>query len=449
MAHFTLTRRSVIFSAAASLLLSPRALAQDTLTLRAEAGTNGARFNNAGIGPELHLERGKAFSLTIENRLDHVFRFRTQGLRGAALQGADEPIAPSETRAVTITPPDAGTFAYYAVTHDERAAAVQTLCGVLVVQGDEPSIAAREIVLGVNTLDDTQTDSAHLSVNGETSITIKAAPRERLRLRIVNLSPSVPAGLYIPAGAHVIAVDGQPCDPFPPYGEVLFLPPLGRNDVLIDMPEMHGAQLTLVDAFDPSTTLVTLTSEGEAAPEARWETRLPDNPALPAQIPFQNATRITWDAYSAIDTLTRVKTGISVVLTIKADDRPRALAVDGLTMRLLDALDDGWKPWWHDALIIPPQETLRLAFRPDTPGAFSIRPPHTRRRADEKRDFSGSYSVRLIPACKIADAEAPVSEHPADLPRSAPALSGQLLHHAAIRLRKRLRNLSCPAPEAR
>jgi hypothetical protein len=34
-------------------------------------------------------------------------------------------------------------------------------------------------------------------------------------------------------------------------------------------------------------------------------------------------------------------------------------------MRLLDRLDDGWKPYWLDTLTIPARQTDRVAFLAD------------------------------------------------------------------------------------
>ena len=40
---------------------------------------------------------------------------------------------------------------------------------------------------------------------------------------------------------------------------------------------------------------------------------------------------------------------------------------DPLTM-----LDDGWDPYWRDAVIIPPGRTTRVAFIADNPGKWPI-----------------------------------------------------------------------------
>jgi FtsP/CotA-like multicopper oxidase with cupredoxin domain len=45
----------------------------------------------------------------------------------------------------------------------------------------------------------------------------------------------------------------------------------------------------------------------------------------------------------------------------------------GHHFRLLDKLDDGWKPFWLDSVLVPPQQTVRIAFIADNPGKWAIR----------------------------------------------------------------------------
>ena len=41
-------------------------------------------------------------------------------------------------------------------------------------------------------------------------------------------------------------------------------------------------------------------------------------------------------------------------------------------MRLLDTLDDGWKPFWLDTILCLPQHTTRVAFVADNPGKWLL-----------------------------------------------------------------------------
>jgi FtsP/CotA-like multicopper oxidase with cupredoxin domain len=44
----------------------------------------------------------------------------------------------------------------------------------------------------------------------------------------------------------------------------------------------------------------------------------------------------------------------------------------GHHFRLLDRLDDGWKPYWLDTIPVPPRQTARIAFVADNPGRWRI-----------------------------------------------------------------------------
>jgi FtsP/CotA-like multicopper oxidase with cupredoxin domain len=44
----------------------------------------------------------------------------------------------------------------------------------------------------------------------------------------------------------------------------------------------------------------------------------------------------------------------------------------GHHFRLLDRLDDGWKPFWLDSIIVPARQTARIAFVADNPGKWMI-----------------------------------------------------------------------------
>jgi FtsP/CotA-like multicopper oxidase with cupredoxin domain len=51
---------------------------------------------------------------------------------------------------------------------------------------------------------------------------------------------------------------------------------------------------------------------------------------------------------------------------------PHALHVHGHHFRLLDARDDGWKPWWLDTVLVMPRRGERIAFVADNPGKWMI-----------------------------------------------------------------------------
>ena len=48
------------------------------------------------------------------------------------------------------------------------------------------------------------------------------------------------------------------------------------------------------------------------------------------------------------------------------------MAAMNAKFRLLDRLDDGWKPFWLDTLAIEPGQTQRIAFQAEYPGRYLI-----------------------------------------------------------------------------
>jgi FtsP/CotA-like multicopper oxidase with cupredoxin domain len=68
-----------------------------------------------------------------------------------------------------------------------------------------------------------------------------------------------------------------------------------------------------------------------------------------------------------------VKRGRTVMLGI-SNPAPenRFIHLHGHSFRLLDALDDGWKPFWLDTMPVPSRGTARIAFVADNPGKWLI-----------------------------------------------------------------------------
>ena len=69
----------------------------------------------------------------------------------------------------------------------------------------------------------------------------------------------------------------------------------------------------------------------------------------------------------------RAKAGRTVVLALK-NPAPvtTVFHLHGHPFRLLDKLDDGWKPYWLDTLAIEPGQTQRIAFAATSPGRWLI-----------------------------------------------------------------------------
>ena len=69
----------------------------------------------------------------------------------------------------------------------------------------------------------------------------------------------------------------------------------------------------------------------------------------------------------------RVKAGRTVVLALtNRADIPEIFHLHGHHFRLLDRLDDGWKPFWLDTLAIEAGQTQRIAFSAEHAGRWLL-----------------------------------------------------------------------------
>jgi len=228
------------------------------------------------------------------------------------------------------------------------------------------------------------------TINGLTALDIPIRVNERLRLRFINgFQRNVIAIKIDNYDVRVMALDSQPAEPFQARNGALVLAPGGRADVFID------------GIAAPGTTSAILVHDGkEARPIARLVTSnqkpvreaplppappLPSN-GLPAQLELKGASRfdltlggpqadwVTPAKFSAsAPSAFRVKPGRVVVLALtNRADIATVFHLHGHHFRLLDRLDDGWKPFWLDTLAIEPGQTQRIAFLAEYAGRWLL-----------------------------------------------------------------------------
>jgi FtsP/CotA-like multicopper oxidase with cupredoxin domain len=188
---------------------------------------------------------------------------------------------------------------------------------------------------------------------------------------------------------RVMAIDSQPAEPFIARNGALLLPPGGRIDAFGDISAAAGSASPILlhdgkDARAIGRLLVSSEQPVRAAPLAPAPP-LPSN-GLPAQLDLKNALRVDvalgaaptdWLAPANFVASTppafRAKTGRVVVLALT--NRAAIATVfhlHGHHFRLLDRLDDGWKPFWLDTLAIEPGQTQRIAFAAEYAGRWLI-----------------------------------------------------------------------------
>jgi FtsP/CotA-like multicopper oxidase with cupredoxin domain len=119
---------------------------------------------------------------------------------------------------------------------------------------------------------------------------------------------------------------------------------------------------------------------------------LPPNP-LPAQIDLRGSLKaeLTLTGAKPLDPagapLFAARRRRAVTLVIRnTSGRPWVMHLHGHSFRLLDRLDDGWKPYWLDTLLVG-EQTERIAFVADNPGKWLIDCRMLERRATDARTW--------------------------------------------------------------
>jgi FtsP/CotA-like multicopper oxidase with cupredoxin domain len=226
------------------------------------------------------------------------------------------------------------------------------------------------------------------TINGLTTPDIPARTHERLRFRFINGCQRNVIAIKIEGhDVQVMALDGQPAEPFAARGGALVLAPGGRVDAFIDATAPPGStsSMLLHDGKEarPIARLVTSNEPPIRSAVLPPASPLPSN-GLPARLDLKNALRFAltfggpladWttpaDFTASGAPAFRAKAGRTVVLALtNRAEIPEVFHLHGHHFRLLDRLDDGWKPFWLDTLAIEPGQTQRIAFAAESAGRW-------------------------------------------------------------------------------
>jgi FtsP/CotA-like multicopper oxidase with cupredoxin domain len=233
------------------------------------------------------------------------------------------------------------------------------------------------------------------TVNGQLKHEIRVRGRERLRMRFINGLPRQVIALKIEHhDVTVMALDGQPAEPFLARNGAFALAPGGRADVFIDVaPEAGDTQILMHDgeAARPVAQLVASDQAPVRAEMLPSPSALPSN-GLPSHLDLKSALRVDlpfggdpkdWLPPAAFKPTTapafRAKAGRTVVLSlINRAQTTSVFHLHGHHFRHLDRLDDGWKPFWLDTIAIDAGQTQRIALAAEYAGRFLLEAIETR-----------------------------------------------------------------------
>jgi FtsP/CotA-like multicopper oxidase with cupredoxin domain len=228
------------------------------------------------------------------------------------------------------------------------------------------------------------------TINGRASLDLSARINERLRLRLLNgCQRSVIAVKLDGIEVRVMALDSQPAEPFQARNGALVIAPGGRVDVFVDVTAAAGTvcPILLHDGHS-ARPIGQLTVSNEPPLRAAPLPAAPPLPSngLPAQLDLKGASRVDlalggppaeWTTPASFSKSSppafRAKAGRTVVLALT--NRAAIATVfhlRGHHFRLLDRLDDGWKPFWLDTLAVEPGQTQRIAFSAEYAGRWLI-----------------------------------------------------------------------------
>lgn len=394
------------------------------------APTSLMRYNDSIPGPVIRIPRGRESIIRFHNALDENSSVHWHGLRiDNAMDGVpgmtQAPVPPGGEFVYRLNPPDAGTYWYH--THS-RSWAQQALglAGVLIVDEDEPPRVDQDLVFAVDDwrlerdgqLQRASLGSMHdwshagrvgnfITVNGQREMHYPVARGERVRLRMVNIANARSMQLLInEPEARVVAIDGQPIEPYRPQSGIVILAPGQRNDLIIDMTSTPGQRSPIellirdnayeIASFRYGADVMRenpLDEPVELAPNPLAQTRLPDRFL---QVPLvmeggamgslQSATldgkslsirelvhqRMAW-AFNGVaglprEPLFRVERGSAISLDVDNATRwPHAMHIHG------HHFQSDFEPGiWRDTALFTRAHRGSLRFVADNPGKWLI-----------------------------------------------------------------------------
>lgn len=355
-------------------------------------------------GPaDLRLKRGQSQEIVFENGLPAPAALTWRGLDAATVAEpllSRPPVAAGAKETSVLSTPHAGTLmADLRLLEDGLKQPTRPL--PVFVQENEPVTVDRDEVLLVEDWRLSPDGTAMIpgaagaeiapvyTVNGKVAPDLILRGNERLRLRLINGCHRAVIAVKIDGlEVMVMALDSQPAEPFAARNGAVVLAPGGRADLFLDGTGTPGSSspILLHDGKD-ARQIARLIASTEPPVRA---SRLPPAPPLPsnalqAELGLKNALRFdvalgTSDGWTrphsfaaSVAPAFRAKPGRTVVLALKNTGATTTVFhLHGHHFRLLDKLDDGWKPYWLDTLAVEPGQIQRIAFVATYPGRYLV-----------------------------------------------------------------------------
>lgn len=346
------------------------------------------------------------------------------------------PIKPGETFTYDFTPPDAGTFWYHPhadglrqlgrglagalIVEEPDAVAVDR--DVLWMLADWRLTSDAQIAGGFgNAMEAGMSGRVGntVTLNGVVSDEETVRAGERVRLRLVNCALARIMALRFEGHRPlVIAIDGQPCKPHAPEEGRVLLGPAMRIDLLLDMQGEPGKRYRVIDDFYSGLAYRLTYLAYDKQPPLHAHSRdasfaLPPNP-LPEpdfaaaerhELRLQggmmggmgmsggmmggmggmmgmrggatwsiNGMSMTGDGHADMPPLLTLKRGRSYVLKMRNETAWwHPMHLHGHSFRILTR-NGSPVPHreWGDTVLVPPKETIEVAFVADNPGDWML-----------------------------------------------------------------------------
>ncbi|RTM14174.1 MAG: multicopper oxidase family protein [Bradyrhizobiaceae bacterium] len=386
-------------------------------------------------GPIIRARQGEPIRIVVDNNLSEETTVHWHGIRlPIGMDGvpgiSQPPIAPGQRFTYEFTPPDAGTFWYHPHA-DSLQQLGRGMAGALIVDEPGPIAVDRDVLWMLtdwrltadaqiasgfgNSMDAAMSGRVGntVTVNGAVSKEERVRAGERVRLRLVNSSLArIMALRFEQHRPLIIAIDGQPCDPHEPDGGRLLLGPAMRIDLLLDMQGKPGRRYRVIDDFYDGLAYWVTKLAYEDKPPLRAHSldpppALPRNPvpepdvttAQRQELRLQggmmggggmagmggmsdmshaawaiNGTSMTGDGHAGMAPLLTLQLGRSYLFTLRNDTAWwHPMHLHGHSFRVLSR---NGRPvprqQWADTVLVPPRETVDIAFVADNPGDWML-----------------------------------------------------------------------------